>query len=907
MGKKKQKTKKDKASAGSSSKKLTTTRDPVKTTTMVLRSATKRAAAEKLRTKVESGELGLDDTGELVPTERRKKKAPAKPKAAPVRKTTARQRRPRVVAPPSDPDTHGLGGNARANQAFRDLVAAEPTHVITPENYLTELAASLSQNRPISFVVNIILPAKDSGDIVAVVDAIMDGAVGMDTRVAFVFGINARTAQAAELSEAWKAAETAIAGHRLPIAVLKDTFSVSKFPYGTMRNNVLQSKATADVTKALYGKGSHPYISVQDFDTASREVPSGVHVFNYFASKLAGVDPLNPWQRIPIRPLMVSGGYRLGEGTTLPEGEGAMTEDELTTHVSEDMLTREKLSEVHPLLPYSPEPNLYIDGTLLLAGGKQLAFGDGGAEFGALSKILNSRYTAELAKMGTTPPIVELEESSEVDMAEDAPPSESSTTTTTTPTTTMPNDEMALEVSETEPLTGPVPLDSYIGDPPDRSETGPDLELVPTLIKPPVRTTESFFDPTVDTDVLQDLDKTEQRSFVQGFAETVRHPVRGVPFLTDFIDGSIETDLTRIAAALETGWSEKQEAYSKHKLAQTHVPPAKAAGRIFAVRDTAEGTSLTTYGTRRVSDPVGIKMVEPPPEDEESVSEDMEAEPERDWDDVRPMKVNTDGMRLTSRDTTQVWAPPTKALKTMVGATPFLGTKVPGERGKGEPGKKYDRLSGAVSGELARPFSRIYTGIPPSQTALSLHTVALSNPTRSTIRKLEQLSGAISGSVAEGSVYDAVGKALGKNADGLRKGVIGTATAQLKQEDKSTSLSSQPLTTFLVKTPMSDGDLTVALAQHRTWVVPLPGPSRSTTSEFLTGDTERARNAYGMAMRLLANHLKCAIHVYGSDGSGPVAYAPLDFGDGATRDPVSITDRVTIDDDGQERHFYTRR
>ena len=45
---------------------------------------------------------------------------------------------------------------------------------------------------------------------------------------------------------------------------------------------------------ALWSKGSHPYIAVQDFDTGSRNVPSGKHIFNHVIDSMTVGDG---WRR----------------------------------------------------------------------------------------------------------------------------------------------------------------------------------------------------------------------------------------------------------------------------------------------------------------------------------------------------------------------------------------------------------------------------------------------------------------------------------------------------------------------------------------------------------------------------------------------------------------------------------
>ena len=75
-----------------------------------------------------------------------------------------------------------------------------------------------------------------------------------------------------------------------------------------MRNNTMHSEANRLASDALWSKGSHPYIAVQDFDTGSRNVPSGKHIFNHVIDSMTVGEGLPP-----SRPLMFGGGYRLGD------------------------------------------------------------------------------------------------------------------------------------------------------------------------------------------------------------------------------------------------------------------------------------------------------------------------------------------------------------------------------------------------------------------------------------------------------------------------------------------------------------------------------------------------------------------------------------------------------------------
>ena len=69
---------------------------------------------------------------------------------------------------------------------------------------------------------------------------------------------------------------------------------------------------------------------------------------------------------------------------------------DFTTAVDEDMRSRDRQAAVHPMLPYSPEPNLFVDGLLTL-GRPEIRFGVAGAEFLLLAERLHQAYGEELA------------------------------------------------------------------------------------------------------------------------------------------------------------------------------------------------------------------------------------------------------------------------------------------------------------------------------------------------------------------------------------------------------------------------------------------------------------------------------------------------------------------------------
>jgi hypothetical protein len=290
---------------------------------------------------------------------------------------------------------------------------------------------------PGAYIVNAILPYTDVGDIPKVIAAMVEGLRhGPAGHVAVVLGINAPIAKAQELKAAMARAEQIVEGIPFPVALVESTFSTSAFPFGTMRNEVLHSPETRMLTSYFVGSGYHPYISFQDFDTGSRRVGSdqGPHVFDAVDDLLAGLPGESDESGMvdPIRPLMIAGGYRPGrqedlveatwarvqqaqakpKPTDAPPGkrskrdplEGLTRKDveqrleKFPDLIEEDMQARDDYARLDPLLPYSPEPNLFVDATAAAlpspVSGTRLEFGPGGAEFTALGKAL-ALYAAE--------------------------------------------------------------------------------------------------------------------------------------------------------------------------------------------------------------------------------------------------------------------------------------------------------------------------------------------------------------------------------------------------------------------------------------------------------------------------------------------------------------------------------
>ncbi|MCX5401769.1 hypothetical protein [Streptomyces sp. NBC_00102] len=347
---------------------------------------------------------------------------------------------------------------AYVNRAFSDLTPPVSLHDLTENEYQNWLRNSLpddpdrsGQAFPVSYVVNAIVSENELRDhperLQEFLDAVTEKLDGFPGRVAVVIGVNARveppagggrqTKAAKALSAAAKEADIAVTVRRAaqqttfarPLALVPMAMtwgSGDTFPFGTARNNVLVSHANRHLVRSMMDRRTHPYISFMDFDTYPHVVSTrdgtttrDTHIFSWFESRLeTGEDTL------PLRPLMMSGGYRLPRPdetaaiarlkrltesryeALLAEMEKERTssfEEMLETvrkEITHDMRVRTRLRGLHPLLPYSPEPNLFVDAAAVLLRGAQdrhaLRFGPGGAEFHNLSQSLNRINAWEL-------------------------------------------------------------------------------------------------------------------------------------------------------------------------------------------------------------------------------------------------------------------------------------------------------------------------------------------------------------------------------------------------------------------------------------------------------------------------------------------------------------------------------
>ncbi|HEH9404373.1 TPA: hypothetical protein SIA26_004582 [Aeromonas bestiarum] len=255
-----------------------------------------------------------------------------------------------------------------------------------------------------AYVINTILPYWELGRLSEVIYAMVEG---LDTdyleRVAIVFGVNAPEADKEKLLAAVALAGAELAAQRVEVRLVHMTFKGKKFPYGTMRNTLMDSPETCDLVRRFLAQGWAPYLSFQDFDTGSRYLETGQHIFKGLDRLLA-----EDKEGDVIRPLMIAGGYRPQSRERLNAMTAARYPDKVIpalhllkmdafeAAVKADMSTRKCYASLDPMLPYAPEPNLFIDASLLFNDGVRPAFSQYGAEYEGLSSSLSACNKAEL-------------------------------------------------------------------------------------------------------------------------------------------------------------------------------------------------------------------------------------------------------------------------------------------------------------------------------------------------------------------------------------------------------------------------------------------------------------------------------------------------------------------------------
>ncbi len=587
------------------------------------------------------------------------------------------------------------------NGAFQELTEHEPL-VLNRANYMGFLGTSIEENRPIAYIVNAILPYTEVEQIPQVIASVLRGLQGgLAARVGFVFGVNAREDRSHQLDAALVRAAAIIEELDVPIAIVRSTFT-GAFPFGVMRNNVMHSQENRDLIAGFAAQGMHPYLSVQDFDTGSRLTGSGEHIFNYFdnqlnfnaedfgpalddASQLADDDETLP----ASRPLLMTGGYRPGAQADLaretqarleklmqkPEEERDFSDEqgqgfldtltmpdkqsqffmEFQQEVDDDMRSREILSRVHPLLPYAPEPNLFLDALPILMQA-DIRFGEGAAEFTNLGKDVNRFLAFELEQYYQN----RYESAAQ---SQDAPRIK----------------PYRFQFSEEHPID----LESV------------DLES-------------SFFEsPSED---LSPPGKEEILEQLKIAAQTGRHPLRGIAFLTDFMSGQIETDLSRLALGKLT---------SGGKL-QSHAQLTHVVDRFFDSKKAKTGARFASF--RDSFRDFSFERREP--------LRPLESAPYEDFEEEIPPVDDPRGLLKKDLD--------------------LFGKN------------KSNLMSSAISTPFSGPFEGLSVGLQPSEKGFAGFSASLSNPRDQFFRLLSFLKFSMGGTPLDGNcLYHAVNQARG--------------------------------------------------------------------------------------------------------------------------------------------------
>ncbi|MGY0056251.1 putative T7SS-secreted protein [Streptomyces sp. LZ34] len=334
------------------------------------------------------------------------------------------------VWPPSGTVPGGAPANTMVNDAFLQLTNGGHAGM-TGADYMTWVRAIETQPRELGFVVTAIVRFDQLGDgLQGFLNALTHQLNGFDGRIGVVIGVNGSHAQLPAIRQAIaNALGQTTFGHPLAlVATPLGPYPAGHFTYGTARNLTLDSEATRHMVRSMMADNLHPYHSIMDFDNYPHLVPGDQHVFQYWEGALRVVEDGYEVGN-PMRPLMMAGGYRVPEpppvgsvdrliddtrarldGETLKERKNARPplEDmrlEFVRRIEQDMRIRDRLTGLHPQLPYAPEPNLFVDAaaTLLTDDLIRVRFGLGGAEFGELSERLNRLNAWELDQSLRTP------------------------------------------------------------------------------------------------------------------------------------------------------------------------------------------------------------------------------------------------------------------------------------------------------------------------------------------------------------------------------------------------------------------------------------------------------------------------------------------------------------------------
>ncbi|KAA0096638.1 hypothetical protein CIW49_18335 [Mycolicibacterium sp. P1-18] len=774
-----------------------------------------------------------------------------------------------VELPPRDAMT-------KYNNAFAELADGHGVFAPSIATHLAALNDSVVNDKPIAFVVNAIVSVSDLHRLPAVIDAMTANAEARDGKVAFVIGVNTELTPGAvaNLETTMAGMEDVLAGINHPVALTAATWNMPKtehLPYGTMRNDMMHSGVNQFAIAAMLSKGNHPYLAIQDFDTGSRNVASGKHVFDHVVDGMTTGDGLPP-----LRPLMFSGGYtaprseadfdamiadaeakrsaksaaltqqlsdlkaELVKTTTTSEqwkdldakrlklsGDLSRTEaaqaklaaagfrEDFTRKIEQDMDARVEQAKTSPLLPYTPEPNLFFDAVATLVD-PEVKFGDGGAEFSKLGRSLAHFNAAELAATH--------------------------------------------DANVAALLSGPM-----------------------------------------TEDVLAQVEN--ERSHLEVDAQTGRHPVRGVAFMTDFKGAAVETDLARIAL----GYA------ADGKLPQSHVALTGVVDRFFATKSDKGGTSLTNFRK---------EFAERGGADREPTHLHYTPDAPKGTPKIAPAPFTEDqGVRRQlglAGDSTNDGRHPGKHKLDAA-----LSTPVPGHP---------DVVVGIDQGNhIAKGVAAVNVAMSSPEASIQRKFASLNNLVA------QEFSDGMGSSLyaapppAHGGLFHAVGDARGESASSIRQALTSHFAGKVAPKVLT------DLANFVTENPTTDGDLVRAIIQpgatpDPNWaglaldrsVTPHRNDDPDThpgggdpTHGPLTNDepaaieaqkatnAHTARNAEGLALRALATQLNTNISVRDTTSDTEATYAP--FGKAAPKSNAKATVKLDATAQSDGRNTYSPR
>lgn len=288
-------------------------------------------------------------------------------------------------------------------------------------------------------------------------------------------------------------------------------------------------------------------------------------------------------------PLMITGGYRVGNKQKLIERTkrrllggyakyltslgDEVTQDEIATALNEyeeeidsnlakvlesfsdeidkDMQYRNEYARLDPMIPYAPEPNLFVDAGAVMAGspkGNQLHFGAGGAEYTELAKGLSQFSADELYTHY-------LEEFNEIKG------------TLRSKTDTELKSAFLSETNVSEHTTISEKLVAFL----EPSEERMMVE-------------DEILSDSLRNELILLLEETLRRWILNKLhvdSQNNQSPVRGTNASTNFTGMNVETDLSRLAATK----------YENPRTAQSHKGLTTAIDRAFQTKDDKKGVN----------------------------------------------------------------------------------------------------------------------------------------------------------------------------------------------------------------------------------------------------------------------------------------------------------------------------